>query len=551
MSNPRQTLGAALWRLSDLVRADEGRRSFRAKAYRAAVWSLDDLSPDLGDSAEVMLAVPGIGPGVLKLIEEFRSRGEIALLEQLGKDYPRDVARLRRLPRMTPTLLRSLKGELGVDWAADVVAAVDSGAVETLKGVGPTTAERWARALELAPSPQAVPAFQAAAFAGNLARHLTRHQGGRTSVAGAVRRLEEWVDTIDLVAEVEDTVETGRFLEETAVASFLGHTGAETSSLESHEGVEVRVHLARLGAAGARMIAATGPPDHAAALLAGIDEEDSSEAEIYARRGMVWVPAPARGLPPEQAAGVVRPTEIRGDLHIHTERSPDGRMSLTDVLATAVDLGYEYVLITDHTSGLRFGGLDERALAVQSDEIDAARDRFPDLAVLHGAELNVDRDGGLDIDDHGLALLDMAVAGLHSHFDLGPEEQTARVLAAMRHPVVRILAHPTGRRIGIRPGVDFDLDAVIAAAAENGVALEVNGHRDRLDLSADLAAAAVAAGAALVANSDAHRIGEMGNVANAVGTLQRGGVSAASVVNTMPLDRFREWASRKAPFPTG
>jgi DNA polymerase (family 10) len=113
----------------------------------------------------------------------------------------------------------------------------------------------------------------------------------------------------------------------------------------------------------------------------------------------------------------------------------------------------------------------------------------------------------------------------------------------MRHPVVRILAHPTGRRIGIRPGVDLDVDAVIAAAPENGVALEVNGHRDRLDLSADLAAAAVAAGASLVANSDAHRIGEMGNVANSVGTMQRGGVNAASVINTMPLDRFREWVS--------
>jgi DNA polymerase (family 10) len=216
-------------------------------------------------------------------------------------------------------------------------------------------------------------------------------------------------------------------------------------------------------------------------------------------------------------------------------------MGLADVLAAAVNLGYEYVLITDHTSGLRFGGLDERELLMQRAEIDVARERFPDLVVLHGAELNIDRDGALDIDDESLALLDLAVAGLHSHFDLGREEQTSRVLNALRHPAVRVLAHPTGRRIGIRPRVDLDIDAVIAGAVDSGVALEVNGHRDRLDLSADLAAAAVAAGALLAANSDAHRIGELVNVANAVGTMQKAGVTATSVLNSMPIDRFREW----------
>lgn len=515
------------------------------------MWSLDELPSDLAGPAEDILAVPGIGSGVLRLIDEFRSSGEIAVLDRLENLYPRDVARLRKLPRMTPALLRSLKGELGVDRAGDLIAAVDSGAVETLKGVGPTTAERWARALELAPSAKAVPAFEAAALAGSLDRHLTRHQGGKMWVAGAVRRLEEWVDAIDLVAEVEDPIGTGRFLEETAVARFRDQPGRGIYRLESHDGVEVRVHLARPGAAGTRLIEATGPPDHAATLLAGIEDATLSEAEVYARQGRAWIPAPARGLPERQARDVVRSTEIRGDLHIHTERSPDGRMSLADMLTAAVDLGYEYVLITDHTSGLRFGGLDEQGLLMQRAEIDSVRGRFPDLLVLHGAELNIDRDGGLDIGDEGLALLDLAVAGLHSHFDLGREEQTARVITALRHPVVRILAHPTGRRIGIRPAVDLDVEAVIAAAVDHGVALEVNGHRDRLDLSADHATAALSAGAMLAANSDAHRMGELGNVANSVGTLQRAGVPPASVVNTLSVARFRDWISGVARFPTG
>jgi DNA polymerase (family 10) len=218
-------------------------------------------------------------------------------------------------------------------------------------------------------------------------------------------------------------------------------------------------------------------------------------------------------------------------------------MSLEEILMTAVDRGYEYVLITDHTIGLRFGGIDAAGLRSQAIEIEEMRSRFPDLVVLHGAELNIGRDGTLDIDDETLGLLDLAVAGLHSYFDLEPVEQTSRIVRAMSHPVVRVLAHPTGRRIGKRPAVDLDIEAIIEAAVEHDVALEVNGHRDRLDLSAPLIEKALAVGAVLAANSDAHRIGEMGNVANSVGTMQRAGVSAGSVVNCWPADRFVAWVT--------
>jgi DNA polymerase (family 10) len=222
-------------------------------------------------------------------------------------------------------------------------------------------------------------------------------------------------------------------------------------------------------------------------------------------------------------------------------------MSLDEILLEAVDRGYEYVLITDHTSELRFGGLGESGLDAQAIAIEALRANFPDLVVLHGAELNIARDGSLDIDEGALDRLDLAVAGLHSFFDLDRSEQTARVIRALDHPVVRVLAHPTGRRIGARPGIDVDIDSVIASAIANDVALEVNGHRDRLDLSASHAATAVAAGALLAANSDAHRIGEMGNVANAVATMQRAGVAPDAVVNSWPADRFISWVRRTAP----
>ena len=542
-STPRQELGAALWRLSDLVRADERSRSFRAKAYRRAVWSLDDLEPDLTDPPEKALSIPGIGTGVLRLIEEFRESGRLELLERLEHAYPAQSARIRRLPRMTPAILRALKGELGVDTSADLIAAIEAGGVEALRGVGPATAERWAATLQLAPSSGSIPSFQAHVLADAFGRHLLHHLGGTVDAAGALRRMEEWVETIDLVFGIDDVTVGREFLEGTAVARFVGVGSMGERVLRAHEGVGVNVHVVSPTEVGTRLLQATGPPDHVEALILDLDIEPPTEADIYARRDRVWVPPPARSLPSEIARNVVRLDEIRGDLHVHSDRSPDGRMSLREIFLEAVQRGYEYVLITDHTSGLRFGGLNEATLEEQRGEILKVSAEFPELVVLQGAELNIGRDGSLDIDDVALSGLDIAVAGLHSHFDLDRSEQTDRVLKALSHPVVRVLAHPTGRRIGNRPAIDLEVEALIAAAVGNHVALEVNGHRDRLDLPVELAAIAAAAGALLAANSDSHRIGEMGNVANSVATMQRAGVSAASVVNTLPVDQFRAWIS--------
>jgi len=505
------------------------------------VWSLDDLAPDLSDPSEKALTIPGIGAGVLRLMEEFRERGRLELLERLERVYPAESAKIRRLPRMTPTILRSLKGELGVDTSADLIAAIEAGGVEVLRGVGPATAERWGRTLHLAPSTASIPSFQAYVLADALGRHLHRHLGGSVEVAGAVRRMEEWVEDIDLVSGIDDVVAGREFLEGTAVARFVGDGATGEIVLQSHEGVEVRIHLVPPSEVGWRLLEATGPDRHAGPLLQ-CSKDGLTESEIYEQNGRLWVPPAARALDPEPAESVIRNGQIRGDLHLHTDMSPDGRMSLFEIAAEATERRYEYILISDHTTGLRFGGLDSAGLQHQREIIDDVRAGFPDLLVLQGAELNIDRDGSLDIDDEALSRLDFAVAGVHSHFDLDRLEQTARVLRALGHPAVRVLAHPTGRRIGNRPGIDLDIDAVIAAAVENHVALEVNGHRDRLDLSAEHAALAVAGGAVLAANSDAHRIGEMGNVANSVATMQRAGIAPSSVVNTMSVDSFREWA---------
>jgi DNA polymerase (family 10) len=444
---------------------------------------------------------------------------------------------------MTPSILRLLKGELGVETVDDLSRAIESGDIEALRGVGPGTADRWARSLEVYPAQGQVPAFQAWVLADSLALHLHRHLGGSVEPAGSLRTMDEWVGPLELVATVEGPSRAREFLETTAVARFLGYGEWGESVLRAHEGVEVRAHLVSTEQAGARLLTVTGPPAHAESVLEAAGDTSGTEARLYAAAGLPWIPPPARSLPTALATEVVRLAQIRGDLHLHSDRSPDGRMSLEEILVTAVDRGYEYVLITDHTVGLRFGGLDGVGLRAQAVEIEETRARYPDLVVLHGAELNIGRDGTLDIDDETLGLLDLAVAGLHSYFDLDRAEQTSRIVKAMGHPAVRVLAHPTGRRIGTRPSVELDIEAIIQAAVEHGVALEVNGHRDRLDLSAPIIEKALVAGAVVAANSDAHRIEEMGNVANSVGTMQRAGVGPGSVINCWPVDRFMAWVT--------
>ena len=472
--------------MADLDQASTRGRSFRARAYRRAVWSLDDLSPELVESPEEVLEVPGIGTGIARLYQEFRTTGNLGALRMLSDRLPSGAPALSRLPRMSASRLRSLKAELGVESVSDLGRAIATGAVEALPGVGRQTAELWLRAL--AQRRPGSPICTARAFAAQLAQLVeSKVLGSAVELEGAVARLEDWVAEIDLgIAGGTGAIE---FLQQSALTIAFETTG-DAVRLETLGGpVAVRLRSTRA--------TASGP------------------------------------------VGAVLRNAIRGDLHTHSSWSPDGRQSLSDLVAAAVARGYEYVGVTDHAVGLRFGGLDAARLRAQRMELEKVRDEFPDIAVLHGIELNIDRDGEVDFDTDLLAWLDFTVAGFHSFLGLGADEQTARALKAISNPQVDIIAHLTGRRIGIRSPIDLDLAVVLGAAAAHGTVLEVNGHLDRLDLSFELIEMAVGYGVLFVANSDAHRSAELANVENACVLLERARVSATSVVNTWSLEALK------------
>lgn len=543
----RRTLARHLYRLSEMVRAAETRRSFRSKAFNRAVWSLDDLPSSLEVNREDMLAVPGIGPGVAALIEEFRETGEIEELARLESELPAEAGRLRRLPRMNPRILRELNAR-GVDSRNDLLVAIESGILgDSITGVGPATVTLWRAILELPPSAEAVPAHEAWVVGRSLAAHFAAHTGSWVDVAGTVRRVEEWTDELVLVITTNEWDRVTDFLETTAVLAGTRPGGPHVSG-ETLTGLPVSIALSVPEEAGTALMLATGPPEH----VATVETADPlpTENEVYEAAGFPWIPPAARGLPIDAASQVALVDDLRGDLHLHSEASPDGRLTLDEIAQAGTERGYGYILITDHTIGLRFGGLDSAGLKRQSEEVAEARVRHPGIEIFHGAELNIDRDGGLDIDEEGLALLDFAVAGLHSHFGLSRSEQTDRLIRAVSHPVVKILAHPFGRRIGIRPGIDVDFERVIEGAIDSDVALESNGHRDRLDLPVPWIELAAARGAVFAANSDAHRPAELGNAANAIASLQRAGIGSDRIINCWTNDELKSWAGgRKTTRP--
>jgi DNA polymerase (family 10) len=301
------------------------------------------------------------------------------------------------------------------------------------------------------------------------------------------------------------------------------------------EGVPVELVVADPKSFGTELVRATGARvyvDRLGKLPVAPDEE-----ALYAQLGIPWCPPelreqPFRGEPPI----LLERRDIRGDLHVHTTWS-DGKASVLEMAAAARDLGYEYLAICDHTPNVRVvPGLDADDLRRQAEEIAAVNDEVAPFRVLRGTEVDILRDGTLDLPDDVLEELDWVQLSLHAGQRERGEELTRKVTEAMRHPAVRALSHPKGRIINHRPPNALDLERAFEVALETGVAIETNGLPDRLDLSGPEIRLAVEAGVPIVVSTDAHSVRGLGNMRLAVHTARRGWATAADVINTRPLE---------------
>jgi DNA polymerase (family 10) len=552
-------------------RLDDRSRRFRANAYRRAAATVAGLADDvLALSVDELTDLPGVGAGTAARIDEVRRTGTIARLEQLRSLDPHGAEELLRVPGLGPTTVAKLRDTLGVRDVAGLRAALAAEQVRTVRGLGPATERRLhdaLRDLDLDREEPGLPIADAVGHAARLGRMVGRLDGvASVSWAGDLGRLMDTVASIDLVADAVSPAAVLRAAARLPAVREPLDVGEWSATLQTFEGPRVRlvaVPAGRLGPALVHATAASGhwerlqrvaaarsmrlTPDGLSTTAGAVLDVPGPDA-LYQALDLQPVPAEQRDGTDEldlaRRARLPRCADVaglRGDLHDHTDWSGDGRMTMPELLDAAVARGWDYIAITDHAEDLRINGMDRATVLRQRDELRALRRRHDGLAVLHGAELNIGPDGAVDYDPDFVAGYDWTVASVHSQFDLGVAAQTARVVSAIRNPDVHAIGHLTGRRIGRRPGIRIDVDAVLDACASTGTALEVNCHLDRLDAPADVLREAAARGVVVVISTDAHRLGDLDNHRWGVRLARRGRVPRDLVANTWPVERFLDW----------
>jgi DNA polymerase (family 10) len=385
----------------------------------------------------------------------------------------------------------------------------------------------------------------------DIAAHCPDIEG--VEVSGEVRRFEPLLHGLVLVARAPDPPSAiGSLANVPTIASIVHRTGRRMAVM--YRGHEVDIRIAAPDDYGSVLFATTGPAAHVAEVLRRRGPRlSANERDVYGQAGLGYVPPELRDAPDAfdmarrgAVPELVARTDIRGDLHMHTSYS-DGRDTVREMVATCCAHGYEYIAITDHSehaAASRTVTLDH--LARQAEEVERAREEFPQIAILHGLEADILPDGSIDCPDRVLASLDIVLASLHEDAGHSRARLTERCLRAIRHPLVSVITHPMNQLVGRRPGYDMDYDAIYAAAAESGTALEVDGGPGHLDLDGEHARAAIAAGVTLTVDSDCHRARSLERQMRlAVGTARRGSVEPRHVLNTRPLADVRAFLARK------
>jgi DNA polymerase (family 10) len=505
---------------------------YTSRAYRRAAETIRETKAPIAKlvAAGRVQELRGIGTGIAGRLQELVETGHIAELDELEREVQPELVGLGRFLGVGPKRMVEIGRALGVSSAEEFREAARAGRLTSVPGIGRQTERRLLERLEHEGRPQQKGMLLNRSRA--LLEELAVALGGE--VAGDPRR---WADTSFDLAVVCSAAEPEPVLDAFAslptIVSVLEREPRRALGV-TVEGVPVELVVSEPARFGTELLRATGNRAYLEAL--GELPVAGDEEAAYAVLGVPWCPPelreqPFRGEPP----ALLERSAIRGDLHVHTTWS-DGKASVLEMAVAARDLGYEYLAICDHTPNVRVvPGLDADDLRRQAEEIAAVNEEVAPFRVLRGTEVDIRRDGELDLPDDILGELDWVQLSLHAGQREPRDELTRKVTEAMRHPAVRALSHPKGRIINHRPPNALDLERTFEVALETGVAIETNGLPDRLDLSGPEIRLAIAAGVPIVVSTDAHSVRGLGNMRLAVHTARRGWATAADVVNTRPL----------------
>jgi len=554
----------------------KGEIIYKTLAYRKASESLMSLGREASEywKEGKLEEIPGVGKAISEKIDELLNTGKLEFLEKLKKEVPEELASWLAVPGMGPKKIAMIWKELGITALSDLESAAKEGKLRDLPGMGAKSESAILEGIaSLARRSGRIPLGRAYPLAQEIIKTLKGIKGVvAAEPAGSLRRMRSTVGDLDILVAAKDSAPVMDVVVKLPGVSRVLGKGEFKSSIEFTDGVRVQVWVHPPKEFGTALQYATGSKDHNVllrqlALDKGLSLSDHSfakvkgkgeiycatEEEVYETLGLPWVPPELREDRGEVQAAkanklpkLIQVKDIKADLQVHSTWS-DGKLSMLEMARAAAKRGIKVIAFTDHSVSLGVtGGLSMDDHKKQAAEIKKIQKQLGDeILVLHATEVEIKADGSLDYPDEFLASLDLVLASLHTSLRQPREKVTQRVINAIRNPHVDIIGHPTGRLIPDREGADLDMEAILQAAAETGVALEINAHPSRLDLDDAYARRAKELGIPISINTDSHSEEDFDNLFYGVAIARRAWLTKSDVINAWSTKKLLDWLKKR------
>lgn len=542
---------------------------FKPRAYERAARSIEALEEDVEEvykkgGVKALMEIPGVGQSIAEKMEELITTGKLGYYDELKRKVPVDLEGLSRIEGLGPKTIKTLWQKLKIKDLDDLEKAALAHKISGLPGFKEKTEQNILKGIEFAKRGRG---RYILGFTLPLIRDIEKRLKSLSavkavSVAGSVRRMKETIGDVDFLVVSDNPHEVMDFFVSMPEVTDVMGKGETKSSVRLKTGMNADIRVLREESFGAALQYFTGSKDHNVALRRIAQERDwklseyglfhgdeqiagRTEQEVYGRLGLQWIPPELREDAGEIEAAarnelpkLIGYKDLKGDLQVHSTWT-DGANSIGEMAAQAKKVGLKYIVISDHSKSLAMtSGLDEQMLLKQGKEIEGLNEEITGMKVLRGVELNILKDGHVDISDEILKDLDVVSAAVHSHFDLSREEMTKRILKAMENPNIDMICHPTARQIQRREAVQLDVEKIIEAAKEGGTILDIDSYPDRLDLKDEYIRKAVEVGTKLGISSDSHSRVHLHYLELGIAQARRGWATAKDVVNTREVDEF-------------
>lgn len=537
-----------------------GENPFKARAYRQVANHIYRMETDLHEVSKHhgLEGIPGAGKAIRAKLQELLETGDLKYYRELQEKVPPGVLEMLAIPGLGPKTVGAIYAQTGIDTLEKLYRAAQEKRIRELPGMGAKTEYNIKKGIEMLRSTR--DSFNLGTVL-PLALEFKNFLSGFdcvqiVEITGSVRRGKPVVGDIDILVgsaeeeAVREKVRRFRRVQEITEEK-PGHVEGRL-----RPGIVFEVLIVPFGEFWRALVISTGSKTHREQIQPALDTFDCSSAhseeDVYRLLSMQYIPPELReGRGEIELARnfalphLVTLEDIKGDLHIHTDWS-DGAHSLREMVAAAAKLGYSYMAVTEHSRSLAVSrGLDVERLLAQGKLVEELNRENDGFKILTGIEVDILKDGSLDLPDEVLANLDVVIASIHSHFRLSRAEQTERVLKAVENPHVDIIGHLTGRLLGRRPGYEIDIEAVLKAAAQTRTALEINSYPDRLDIDEETAFKAKAKGIKIAISSDAHHRADLGLIKYGVINARRGWLSKEDVLNTLETEELMAYLRNK------